>query len=512
DYEDKKKELIEKGYKFRFPNNDAEFVLNCYEEHGEKFIRELNGNFSFAILDKDELILVNDRYGFRPVYYYKDEGKLLFASEVKAIIKDKSVKRRIDWDAWADFFSYGWINGDKTFFKDIKTMPPGSVLRFKIGKMKIRKYWDYSDVKIDDKNPEEYFIQKGADLIDNAIAKRMKEFKKLVCCLSGGYDSRCIAAIIKKHKKRLRTYTTVTNYPTLVDQLLAKEIARTIKSKHKFVKQPRDIYKRNYLRWFYLTDGLVDEHMWMFPLIDIFDNSLMNFDGIAGDVLLRARFTIENYDEISNKNNEKLAKILNEFTKNEGMGYRKAVNRVFNKKYGKIINGKMFKSMEEELGKIKNSKNKIGITFLKNRTRKEVAAAANVLTLTKTESLLPFMDNELLEFSLSIPLELKVENKVYTKMISRINPRVMKIASTNDEDIKKTRYNVERTPMNGLKETREYLVSLLKKLEIPREIVNYEEVDEKLKEYIRNDENPIWFLFPCAHFVTWYNMFYKVGK
>ena len=116
---------------------DAEFILDSYEKFGDKFVKDLNGIFSFALFDseKNKLILANDRYGIRPLFYCVTNKKMIFASEIKAILKDKTVKRDVDWKAWGDFIYCGEIHGDNTFFKDISCLPNASVLTFENGKI-----------------------------------------------------------------------------------------------------------------------------------------------------------------------------------------------------------------------------------------------------------------------------------------------------------------------------------------------------------------------------------------
>ena len=93
-YEKKKEELKQKKHKFHV-NNDPEFCLHLYEEYGDKFVEKLNGSFVIIILDikNKKLLIANDRYGLRLQYYTQTEGMLLFASEVKAIIGDKTSKK-----------------------------------------------------------------------------------------------------------------------------------------------------------------------------------------------------------------------------------------------------------------------------------------------------------------------------------------------------------------------------------------------------------------------------------
>jgi len=108
DYEYLKQELIHKGHGFSI-GNDPEFILHLYEEYGKGFVHKLNGSFTVIIWDEKskKLVIANDRYGIRPLYYSEHNGSLLFGSEVKAILEDETFKRIIDDRSVADFFLLG---------------------------------------------------------------------------------------------------------------------------------------------------------------------------------------------------------------------------------------------------------------------------------------------------------------------------------------------------------------------------------------------------------------------
>jgi asparagine synthase (glutamine-hydrolysing) len=103
DYQDLKEELISKGHTF-LVNNDPEFILHLYEDYGKEFgekLKDMNGTFLFAIYDirSHELIICNDRYGFRPLYWCDRGDYLLLSSEIKAILQDKSFTGSVDLEA-----------------------------------------------------------------------------------------------------------------------------------------------------------------------------------------------------------------------------------------------------------------------------------------------------------------------------------------------------------------------------------------------------------------------------
>jgi asparagine synthase (glutamine-hydrolysing) len=143
DYDKEKGELKLKGHKFIY-ENDPEFCIRSYDQYGIDFVEKLNGSFVFIIcnLKENKMTIANDRYGLRPLYYALNGNQLLFSSEVKSILEDKSFKE-LDDEAVADFFAFKRILGNKTFVKGIKILPPATIAVYDGHNLSIRQYWDF---------------------------------------------------------------------------------------------------------------------------------------------------------------------------------------------------------------------------------------------------------------------------------------------------------------------------------------------------------------------------------
>jgi asparagine synthase (glutamine-hydrolysing) len=161
-YDKLKMDLVKKGHNFKL-NNDPEFILHLYDEYIDVFeykLKELNGVFSIIIYDRrnNNLIICNDRYGFRPLYICDRGDYFLFSSEIKAILQDRSFGKYIDREAMADFFSFGYILGNKTFFKDIKLLPPASFVKCCDDRIDIYNYWNWDNIKSLGNNDEDEIV------------------------------------------------------------------------------------------------------------------------------------------------------------------------------------------------------------------------------------------------------------------------------------------------------------------------------------------------------------------
>jgi asparagine synthase (glutamine-hydrolysing) len=182
--------LIEKGHIF-YTESDTEVIVHSYEEYGEEFVRHLNGMYGIAIWDekKEKLILLRDRIGIKPLYYYISNDSLLFATEIKAILKD-NIKREIDLQSLWNYLSYNYIPGPLTIFKGIRKLMPGHILIWEKGRSEIRQYWDLESSKIQ------------TDPIQHHISVPLGVF------LSGGIDSSIVVAMMREvANSRIKTFS-----------------------------------------------------------------------------------------------------------------------------------------------------------------------------------------------------------------------------------------------------------------------------------------------------------------
>lgn len=515
---DKKILVLFSGYLLdqKTDKRSAEEVFLLFKKNGKKFVNKLNGIFNILIYEKEKNILtiINDRYGVLPLYYYHDESKFIFASEVKSVTALKGIDKQIDWSAWSDYFSFRYLLGDKTFFKKIKSLPNASILEIRDNKINLNKYWDYSEMKINYKDNESYFLNKGKSLIKDAIQKSSMEVKKGICFLSGGYDSRCLAGGLKKYTKvDFKTFTT--EHPTgKKDYILAKKVASRLKIKNYFIKHPKNIYQKYFLKKNYLLDGMAQEHLWALPLADQFKGTEIVFDGLAGDLFLKGLF-LDNYNLSFVNNNKRLASVIG-----DQYGYSLFfIKKFFKKEVRKELNFSK-ESLLEELMMIPRSENKISSFFAKNRTRNALCLSSNNIFMM-LEKRLPFLDNNLVDFALSIPTNIKINKHLYFEILKGSFPELSDIPTTNDENFLKkldrliwrflTRLRLQKLVKSFLKNYLfskqltngdiNYLFSLLKRIEIP-EYINKNMVDNYLKK-----KKFDFSLFCLIEHLVWYNTF-----
>src|SRR5215831_2852760 len=124
--------------------SDTETIVHLYESHPEKFVEKLRGMFAFALWDERNrtMILARDRVGKKPLYYYVDQHKLVFGSEIKAILRHPALDLKVDEQAVSDYISLGYVPAPKSIYRSIRKVRPGYYLKVRDGKVEEIQYWD----------------------------------------------------------------------------------------------------------------------------------------------------------------------------------------------------------------------------------------------------------------------------------------------------------------------------------------------------------------------------------
>lgn len=243
-FQEIREDLIKKGHQFK-SRTDTETVVHGYEEWGiKKTVERLRGFFAFVLWDnkKKTLFLVRDRIGVKPLYYYQKNEKLFFASEIKAILEDKEIRRGINEDAYWQYLTFQASLGEETMFSGIKKVPSATILSFYKGKIAKEKYWelkkDPSVVGLGEEEKAERFRK----LLLEAIKIRLVADVPLGVLLSGGLDSSAIVALMAQAgAKPIKTFSAGFGEPD--DELkYARMVADRYKTDHQeIIIKPKDI-------------------------------------------------------------------------------------------------------------------------------------------------------------------------------------------------------------------------------------------------------------------------------
>lgn len=181
--------LISKGHAFS-SHSDCEVLVHMYEEDPERFVRDLDGMFAFAMWDarREELLLVRDRIGIKPLYYTASEGRIAFASEIKSLITLPWVEQRLNTEALPLYLTYLYAPPPETLWKGIKKLAPGEWLRFSRRGASVERYWQLQP-QDEDRRSDRAITGDMWDLWQDVVRTEMVADVPVGVFLSGGLDS-----------------------------------------------------------------------------------------------------------------------------------------------------------------------------------------------------------------------------------------------------------------------------------------------------------------------------------
>jgi len=210
-YVELRRELEAAGHRF-YTQSDTEVLVHVYEQHGDRFLEHLNGQFAIALWDRRErrLLLARDRTGIRPLFYSNRSGRLTFASEVKALFALQGVPRRLDTNALGELFTYWSVVPPRSVFAGIQTLPPGHYLVAERGSVRVVRYWDWQfpEDGAHDARPVEECAEELRSLLVDAVRLQLRADVPVGAYLSGGLDSSVVTTLIKNFTETpLRTFS-----------------------------------------------------------------------------------------------------------------------------------------------------------------------------------------------------------------------------------------------------------------------------------------------------------------
>jgi asparagine synthase (glutamine-hydrolysing) len=232
-----RRQLIQKGHRFR-SESDTEVILHLYEEEGLQSVERLSGMFAFALWDqrKERLWLCRDRLGIKPLVYFWDGKSLSFASEIKAILADPSLDKKIDFEALGLYLRLNYIPAPWTIFKNIQKLMPGQFLVYENGRVEKSKYWKPPDTdrKIDKSESFSSIKKELYRLSRQAVERRLIADVPLGAFLSGGIDSSIVVGLMAELMDRpVKTFSIgYKDLPFYDESDYAKEVAAFHRTDH----------------------------------------------------------------------------------------------------------------------------------------------------------------------------------------------------------------------------------------------------------------------------------------
>lgn len=208
-YRELRRELKSKGYSFK-TTSDTEVLLYWLIEKGEEGLSQLNGFFAFALYDQMQhiLLLVRDRFGIKPLYFFKDQNRLIFASELKALM-GLEFPRDIDHVSLRIYFQLNYIPAPWSIYQNVFKLLPGSFLKIRNGEVKEGNYYSLEKESTQTKSSLSYqgALKMLQEKLEASVVKRLVSDVPLGAFLSGGIDSSIIVALASRHVRNLKTFS-----------------------------------------------------------------------------------------------------------------------------------------------------------------------------------------------------------------------------------------------------------------------------------------------------------------
>ncbi len=208
-FQELRERLVKAGHVFR-TRCDTEVLVHYYEQEGLEFVKHLRGMFAIALWDakRSRLVLVRDRLGKKPLYVRREPKRILFASEIKAILQDENVPRRVNAEALREYLALGYVPAPATLLEGIEKILPGHYWVIENGRVEDREYWDVRFDQVDEKCSEQEWIERVREKLLESVRIRLVSDVPLGAFLSGGVDSSAVVAAMARFSDQpVKTYS-----------------------------------------------------------------------------------------------------------------------------------------------------------------------------------------------------------------------------------------------------------------------------------------------------------------
>ncbi len=427
---------------------DTEVIIHAYEEYGFDCVKHLNGMFAFAIWDKNKkiLFLARDRLGIKPLYYYYDNEKFLFSSEIKSILQDDSIKREVNEEALIDYFTFQNIVDEKTLFKGIKTLLPGNYLVVDEKGLSTHQYWDASYKKEflknkNSKNNYKEYLRKFSSVFKESMQRHLISDVPLGTYLSGGFDSGSVTTLASElNKEQLKTFTGTFKEGGKYDETkCSREVAKKSGAEiHEALIEPKHFIKYMEKIVYHLDEpkvGIPAISQYMVSKL-VSEHVKVVLTGHAGDELFAGYpvYKVAYLKDLIKKNPLNIFKALSLFKLSEiprslyfivfpffDKEVREGVFIMFNERQRKkLFNPKFYAKYKKyspvsTIDKYVQGKNltytdKVQHLYLKTYLPSLLVIEDKMGMAHSIEARTPLCDNELVEYATSISMKYKLHN------------------------------------------------------------------------------------------------------
>lgn len=391
-----------------------------------KDLYKINGAFCCTLYNKttQEVFLFNDLFGIKKLFYFKNDISFTVSDDISSIMRFHNGQFHTNFEAWCEIATIGFTLGNKTVTREILALYRTEIITLQLTEWTISSlYYDrFRDITVDPKIQYEDALQNVIDLLDESLQKlltRYDEFEKIVT-LSGGWDSRLLSAMLKQRGVFFKTQTTNLDNGNSKDYSYAKIVAEYLGVENQFVDLDPDYFERELEDYLNEVDFSSTLHPWLKNFLDNADVALksVNFDGLGGDNLLRAGNLI-----LEHQTTDELYRKLKVYSSQNSVTW--PINRT--------IENIVKKNIEEEYLRYDSCDNSNLFFVIDNRYMRNISYSIKIQS-KKMKSLTPFLYRPLVEYILSLPVEVRYSDNFYPDILEKVYPGLSEIISTNSKN------------------------------------------------------------------------------
>jgi asparagine synthase (glutamine-hydrolysing) len=418
----------------------ADRLLQRFGEQSRATFAALEGKFAAAIWNEDEqrLLLVNDRFGMKPLYYAHVGGKLLFASEIKALLADPEVSRTPSVPGLAEFFTFGHLLGESTLLESVRVLPPAAWLVYdaREDRLSVDRYWRLSASEPAAKADAASQVDRLCTALEGAVRRRTQGTQSLGLSLSGGLDGRTILAAIPTDSLRLKS--VCMGMAGSLDHRSARQLAELAHCDHhthvldaKFLSQ----FEQHLRYMVHLTDGQYLDQCIVLPTLPLYRQLGIEvlLRGHAGELLHMDKaynFSMD-AEALSIRDEAGLKRwLLNRLCAYMLEGVE---GSLFVGSTPGEIQAMASDSLSRAVGEsaaITSPLQRISHLFITHRLRRETAVSLAMFN-SVVETRVPFVDGGVIEALMAIPPEMKLGDRLQSEFLKRHKPEFLNVINSN---------------------------------------------------------------------------------
>ncbi len=522
-----KEELEKRNYKFK-TNSDTEVILHGYEEWGKDLPKKLRGMFAFAIWDKKNknLFCSRDNFGIKPLYYYQNGDTFMFASEIKAFLEHPKFVKILNKELLGPYLSFSFTPTNKTFFKGVYSLAPGTNLIFHDNRIVLENYYD---LEFNEKHENyEKTVEKIRKTIKNSVKYHKISDVEIGAFLSSGVDSSYIVSVAKPNKTytigyNVKEYSEIDYAKNLTDQLKVNNISQKITKEDYMDILPNILYHMDEPS----PDASIASLYYLSKLASKDVKVIMSGEGadefFGGYNTYKEAVDFSVYNKIPFIIRHILAIIFEKFPEFKGRNFivRRGtkldkdyigVNRIFSEKERKRVLSFKDTIRNKEItkpifDKYKNENNivKMQVVDMKCWLVRDILLKVDKMTMANSlEARTPFVDKKVFKIASSLPLEYKV-SKDNTKLALREAAKKY----IPNEAYKKKKLGFPVPLREWMREDDVYKeISETLSKDFVKEFFNQKYILKLLKEHKSHKKDNYKKVWAVYCFIKWYEIFF----